>query len=509
MKPETKYKGAIKLSAIGDALGWITEFEKSASSLEKKYGNDVIDRFYDWSKNVGGKFYGYTDHIAAGSYSDDTQLMLSVARSIQKDGCVDNAYFSKRELSNWLYYARGGGRTVKHAAEKTSRKSVSWFNNFYSYKVDGKTVDYRDTGANGAAMRVMPIALANLGNIEKILAETFKNSIVTHGHPRAIIGAMLFNYAINQIIVYRPEGFSWESYLASIGKDLTSKLDYKNFISNEINIWLNEWDKGSLNKFEQVYLDTLIETQNLLRVCYQLLKIDADIQEALTKFGCFAPETKGSGISTVVAGIFLALKFNYKPLDAIRSAVNALGTDTDSIAAFTGALIGALHGQHIIPDKWKGVQDVDYLEKIALDLLAISEDKQVLEGVSINGDISFVEYKTWDFHTQDTISFDPLGEGVITNIEKQDTLTSGKFNLIIDVIFNIGQSCRFSKVFSKDVSEEPNKVVVAPAPELEVFREALGITDFQILEEKLKSKSFKRQEVLDLLKWFLRVQKED
>ena len=27
MKPETKYKGAIKLAAIGDALGWITEFE--------------------------------------------------------------------------------------------------------------------------------------------------------------------------------------------------------------------------------------------------------------------------------------------------------------------------------------------------------------------------------------------------------------------------------------------------------------------------------------------------
>ncbi len=24
MKPETKYKGSIKLSAIGDALGWMT-----------------------------------------------------------------------------------------------------------------------------------------------------------------------------------------------------------------------------------------------------------------------------------------------------------------------------------------------------------------------------------------------------------------------------------------------------------------------------------------------------
>lgn len=35
-------------------------------------------------KKVGGRFYGYVDIIEAGSYSDDTQLLLSVARSIKK-----------------------------------------------------------------------------------------------------------------------------------------------------------------------------------------------------------------------------------------------------------------------------------------------------------------------------------------------------------------------------------------------------------------------------------------
>ena len=43
MKPETKYKGSIKLSAIGDALGWITEFEKSPQSLKEKFGTEKID----------------------------------------------------------------------------------------------------------------------------------------------------------------------------------------------------------------------------------------------------------------------------------------------------------------------------------------------------------------------------------------------------------------------------------------------------------------------------------
>ena len=45
MKPETKYKGAIKLAAIGDALGWITEFEKSKHSLKLKYETDYISNF--------------------------------------------------------------------------------------------------------------------------------------------------------------------------------------------------------------------------------------------------------------------------------------------------------------------------------------------------------------------------------------------------------------------------------------------------------------------------------
>lgn len=43
MKPETKYKGSIKLAAIGDALGWITEFEKSSDSLKLKY---ILEEYF-------------------------------------------------------------------------------------------------------------------------------------------------------------------------------------------------------------------------------------------------------------------------------------------------------------------------------------------------------------------------------------------------------------------------------------------------------------------------------
>lgn len=44
------------------------------------------------------------------------------------------------------------------------------------------------------------------------------------------------------------------------------------------------------------------------------------------------------------------------------------------------------------------------------------------------------------------IEFNPLGKGIITSIDRQKTLTSGKYNLIIEVDFEIGQSCKFSKL---------------------------------------------------------------
>lgn len=450
MKPQTKYRGSIKLAAIGDALGWTTEFEKGVQSLITKFGTEKIEDFYTWEKTVGGRFYGFVDTIKAGSYSDDTQLLLAVARSIKKDGCLDHNYFAKIELANWLDYARGGGRTVKTAANKISRKSTKWFNNFYNYKVNGESYDYKQSGANGAAMRVLPIALANLGNAEKIKEEIFCNSIITHGHPRAILGAMLYGYAVNQILIYRPEDFNWENYITQIGLDFPQKFELSFINRTEIREWLIEWNKSSSKTFETVYSETITEAQSQLRFIYQSIKQNSPLKETLKKLGCFDPATKGSGIVTVVAGIYLASKFHDNPLQAIIESVNALGSDTDSIAAFTGGLIGALHGQGIIPEKWKSVQDINYLDKIADRLLAISEDRlEESSTPTIAGQKILNNPQKDDFTLEQEVEFIPLGLGKITNIDRQKTLTKGKYNLLLEAAFENGQSILVSKLFDE------------------------------------------------------------
>lgn len=470
MKAETKYKGSLKLAAIGDALGWMTEFEKSKDALRKKFGSDYINTFHDWEKNVGGRFHGYVDKLKAGSYSDDTQLLLSVARSIKSDGFVDQQYFAKKELPEWLLYSRGAGRTIKNAARKIERKSAKWNKNFFTFKAGKTTIDYRESGANGAAMRILPIALANFGESDKIKEEIFGNSIITHGHPRAILGAMLYGYSIDTILRFNPENFNSTSFLTELGKDMKQKFSI-DFLSNQnFSNWESEWNKRTLKPFRDLFNEIIEETQEYLRITYKLLMNNTSDIDALSKLGCYKNETKGSGTSTVIAGIFLTCKYSNEPLKGIEQAVNSIGTDTDSIAAFTGGLLGALHGQSIIPSKWKSVQDFDYLDAMSIRLLEISESRADFKTQKEKSDFSSIaEIDNDIFEVNQGVFLRTLGEGKIKSIDRQKTLTKGKYNLILDVEFEIGQFCRFAKLLSIEEEKKTDSFTGSIEKDVDLF----------------------------------------
>ncbi|MCY4254253.1 MAG: ADP-ribosylglycohydrolase family protein [Flavobacteriaceae bacterium] len=461
MKLEEKYKGSFKLAAIGDALGWMTEFEKSQDSVKKKFGTDKINSFYGWKKHVGGRFYGYTDNIKSGSYSDDTQLMLSVARSIKSDGLVNQEYFAKKELPDWLLYSRGAGRTIKNAAQELSKKKPpKWNENFFDFKIGKTTIDYRDCGANGAAMRILPIALANFGEwSDKIKNEIFGNSIVTHGHPRAILGAMLYGYAINTILRLRPDDFDYKDFLTKLGKDFhqTFSIDFLDNII-ELKSWEKEWNRSSLTLFDPVSKDSfrtlfesiLNETLDYLRTVYQSISKRRTDFDVLTKLGCYKHETKGSGTSTVIAGIYFTCKYSKNHIKGIEQAVNSIGTDTDSIAAFAGGLLGALHGESMIPQRWKHAQDHKYIEETSIRLLEIKENRseEMKKHTKKEGIKSITEIEDDRFQVEENVFLETLGEGIVKSKEIQYPLIKDKRNLIYDVKFEVGQSCRFVKRLS-------------------------------------------------------------
>ena len=457
----SKIKTSLLLSTYGDSLGWITEFIKDEKELEKIWGNkQKITKLKDWSKKVGGPYYGYLDQIKKGSYSDDTQLMLCILRcitAVDDKLIVDSDIFSKHELVNWINYSRGAGATIKNAARKMQRKKANNFSNFFTFKSRKQTIDYRDSGANGAAMRVLPIGIY-YDSKELLIKDVFINSISTHGHPTAIIGAILYALAINFL---KEEKFCSENkfdrlmYLSSLGEYFKNNLKKPKISNSSLKDWLNEWEKDNKSfkkEFDKSYQICL----NQLRYIYKALENGTDPKKVLDELGCFDQETKGSGISTVVAGIYMFLfYFNKDLFKGVVESVNMLGSDTDSIAAFCGGLTGYLKGnENTFKDKdfieLKKVQDFDYIinqiEKISEKNYYYSDiNKEVLKNHNKHDPIN--EINNDKYSLNDVVYFYPLGDGEITFIDRQDTIVDGKYNLIIGVNFDIGQSCFFSKTF--------------------------------------------------------------
>ena len=442
-----KYKGSLLFSAIGDSLGWITEFTNDKSELHKRYGMESISDFLTWEKRVGGRFYGYVDTVVSGSYSDDTQLMLSVARSIRLDKNIDQEYFAKTELSNWLSYSRGAGRTIKNAARKIQRKTAKWNDNFFTFNIGKRKTDYRESGANGAAMRILPIALVNIDDVENALKNVASNSIITHGHPTAIIGALLYALSIHVNSKFNISNFESKEYLTTLGNQFKKLISPDLMERGELNFWINKWDAGGKTKFKSLFDQSFNLCLEGLRDLYKSMDKDMNDHDMLASLGCFENSTKGSGIGTVLAGIYLYCRYPNEPLIGMNSAVNSLGADTDSIAAFYGGLMGFMHGASIIQPKHKMLQDYHYIEQVAENLFQIynNEFPDRFNSTS-NGDLNDIIEDNFEINQK--VIFKPLGSGIINNIDRQNTLTAGKYNLILNVQFDIGQSCVFSKIFN-------------------------------------------------------------
>lgn len=86
-----------------------------------------------------------------------------------------------------------------------------------------------------------------------------------------------------------------------------------------------------------------------------------------------------------------------------------------------------------------------------------------------------------DFSLNTEVEFIPLGRGKITFIDKQPTLTKGKYNLILGVHFDNGQSIVVSQLFDTLENIDNN---VHKNNDVEVL--------LQIAESKLRPKAFEK-----------------
>lgn len=371
----SKGVGAMLGSAFGDALGWPNE--RVAKSNVSKQTQGRLHDFKRWTRRSGGRFFPHEEIIKEGEYSDDTQLILCLSRSLQK-GEAWWDHFTQVELPFWSVYERGGGGATKRAVE-------SWLDGVSPWSPNRKPQDlkrYYDAGGNGVAMRVLPHVL-RLGEkgFPKLATNIFLDGIATHGHPRALLGALAYGFAL------------W----AAFRKD--SKLAYGELVEElikNVDLWSvfpatqcipSEWKyqaEKSLQSYMKLWELAKEEIMEYIEVCRVelskgALSLDDDV---LKNIQCFNGKISGAGTVAAIASVYLASRHAADPINGVVKAAFAIGSDTDTIASMTGGLLGCINGSDWLSPVKQGIQDAAYIEKNALRLTSgYIDDKPIHEVV--------------------------------------------------------------------------------------------------------------------------------
>lgn len=356
-------------SAYGDALGFMTELAKSTSSVRSRTGKEYVDTTIPWKRKLDG-IYGTQVELPAGTYSDDTQLRLSTSRSINGRGYFDVEVFAKCELPVWMSYSLGAGRGTKMATSNLMKKSVSWFSNFYK----NNSSSYVQGGGNGGAMRIQPHVWAalDLYNVETYLIDVIKNTIVTHGHPRGIAGAML--HALSLARLLRSEQISLDTLREDVA--ICSRASYFIRLDDMLDtFWISQWESETGVSIDNAFFDVAEELFLDIELASYWVSVDSlDYSELIRILKLDDPSQRGSGTKTALIASLLVIKNTHSnTANSFMSEIaNELETDTDTIATMYGALFGV-----ITTELLNGyIQDVDYIIAEANRLFDISDGKE-------------------------------------------------------------------------------------------------------------------------------------
>lgn len=346
-----KCRGAMLATAIGDALGWPNE-QNSGNQVKLV---TIDERFVEWTRRNKKPCY-HDEKIHAGEYSDDTQLTLAVARSIIAGNW--EKHFSEKELPFWLDYQRGGGRALLKAARTYQDGQRMWQSKYAE--------SYYSAGGNGAAMRILPHVVSNSTGISGLIEDVFKDAIITHGHPRAVLGAMCYAYAL-YYLMQKEDVLEYGELIDAVKSAKSIWGKYPNV--HDFQRWLNA--ANGYYEYRGIWdsvVDSLISGMEFIHRSLEkgLLLDDTAVLESL---GCFSTAS-GAGDVSVLAALFIASKYANNPSLGLRVSASAIGADTDTIASMVGGMLGMLCGTGWIPIGWRTVQDYNSIIQITDILLA-------------------------------------------------------------------------------------------------------------------------------------------
>ncbi len=359
--------GSFLGAVIGDAKGWPQEV--NGNNIEKPLSENVLG-FLNWTRKNGGKSFLHKETIESGEYSDDTQLLISSTRSLLY-GENWSKYFGKVELPAWLLYERGGGGATKRAAKSLSKGNLPWKLD----KNNNKEVkSYFEAGGNGVVMRIMPHVFYSLIHDKNYRPQILINGIYTHGHPRALLGALIYAEAIN----YLANKQSPLEYGELIDYLLEARDKWEQMPEvNNISDWINHAEEVYKGKYRDIWKQTVQELMDLLNLAKKALKLGVldDSYSVLKDMGCFDRKVQGAGTVSAVVSIYLASKYASNPELGIMESAYLENADSDTIASLVGGLLGVINELDWINKDWLKIQDLDYITNLVNLLFEESENE--------------------------------------------------------------------------------------------------------------------------------------
>lgn len=241
--------------------------------------------------------------LGAGTYTDDTEMMIGLAETLVRHGRVDQDDLANAFVNN-LSPHRGYG-PGSMAALRLIEEGTPWAQAAQALFPDGSM-------GNGAAMRIAPVGVMFHHDHAMLLEQAELSASVTHCHLLGVEGARLQALAV---------GLS-----AGTGRD--DDVDTDAFLKK---IKGKAGNKDAVEAIEAVSHE---------------LNLPHDPSRVAESLG-----TSALAMRSVPAAIYSFLRFSSDFKTAVSMAV-ALGGDTDTIGAMTGAIAGACRGVGAIPGEW-------------------------------------------------------------------------------------------------------------------------------------------------------------
>ncbi|MFJ7076772.1 ADP-ribosylglycohydrolase family protein [Streptomyces sp. NPDC098781] len=309
--------GALLGLALGDALGFPTEFNDVPSILAK---------CGPWRE---------MELPTPAIVTDDTQMTLALGKGLRTAmdlGALGPQAMVEPVRAEFVAWNRSPennrapGNTCLRACDLLERTDLRW--------QDASQIHSKGCGAN---MRVAPVGLVPGLSDEQRAGAAQLQSALTHGHPTALAASDLTAHAV-RLLAQGAEPTGLVGLLRSYAYENRTRY-HERWLGD---LWTRSQDPSAEHFITRGW-DECLET--LDRVQHAVHAVSPETDPCLaTGEGWIAEEA-------MATGLLCFLWFVDEPLTALRRAACTAG-DSDSIACLAGAFAGAYLGADAWPTEW-------------------------------------------------------------------------------------------------------------------------------------------------------------